>query len=80
MKTVLYFLIIAFLAIMLMALTGCKSCPPTVVSTNNLTQTNYDYQCLSGDKTFSEIIICQKAQDAAEKKQNNITNEFLKTK
>ena len=80
MKAIFTFLILVFLAICLMILTGCKSCPPTVVSTNNLTQTNYDYQCLVGDKTFSEIIICQKAQDQAEKKQNNITNEFLKTK
>lgn len=76
----IYFLILAFAVIFLLILTGCQSCPPVVISTNNLTQTNYDYQCLSGDKTFSEIIICQKAQDNAEKKQNNITNEFLKTK
>lgn len=80
MKTIFYFVLIVFLGIMIMILTGCQSCPPTVVSTNNLTQTNYDYQCLTGDKTFSEIIICQKAQDTAEKKQNDITNEFLKTK
>ena len=80
MKAVFTFLVLVFLAICLMVLTGCQSCPPTIVSTNNLTQTNYDYQCLSGDKTFSEIIMCQKAQDAAEKKQNDITNEFLKTK
>ena len=80
MKTILYFILIVFLGIMLMVIAGCKTCPPTVVSTNTLTQTNYEYQCLAGDKTFSEIIICQKAQDTAEKKQNDITNEFLKTK
>ena len=76
----LYFLTLLIVGILSILLMGCQSCPPTVISTNNLTQTNYDYQCLTGDKTFSEIIICQKAQDAAEKKQNNITNEFLKTK
>ena len=80
MRLTLEFMSIILAAIILLILTGCKQCPPTIVSTNNLTQTNYDYQCLSGDKTFSEIIICQKAQDQAEKKQNNITNEFLKTK
>ena len=69
----LYFCLILILA-------GCQQCPTPIISTNNLTQTNYEYHCLTGDKTFSEIIICQKAQDAAEKKQNNITNEFLKTK
>ena len=78
---ILYFLFLFGLSILCaMLLTGCRSCPPTIVTTNNLTQTNYDYQCLSGDKTFSEIIICQKAQDTAEKEQNNITNKFLKTK
>ena len=80
MKSILEFIFIVFIALMVVILAGCKQCPPTIVSTNNLTQTNYDYQCLSDDKTFSEIIICQKAQDQAEKKQNNITNEFLKTK
>ena len=76
----LYFLTLLLDGILSILLMGCQSCPTPVISTNNLTQTNYDYQCLAGDKTFSEIIICQKAQDAAEKKQNNITNEFLKTK
>lgn len=80
MRSILEFMLLMLAAIVLLILAGCKQCPPTIVSTNNLTQTNYDYQCLSGDKTFSEIIICQKAQDQAEKKQNNITNEFLKTK
>lgn len=80
MRLTLEFMSIILTVIILLILAGCKQCPPTIVSTNNLIQTNYDYQCLSGDKTFSEIIICQKAQDQAEKKQNNITNEFLKTK
>ena len=62
------------------ALAGCTTCPTPVISTNNLTQTDYDYQCLAGDKTFSEIIVCYKTQDKAEKKQNKITNDFLKTK
>lgn len=77
---VLYFVFIAFLAILVMLLTGCKSCPPTLVTTNNLTQTNYDYQCLAGDKSFSEIIVCYKTQDSAEKAQNNLTNKLLETK
>jgi len=80
MRGLITLLGICILIIFLMLLNGCQSCPPTIVTTNNLTQTNYDYQCLAGDKTFSEIILCQKAQDAAEKKQNDITNEFLKTK
>jgi len=76
----LYFVFIAFLAILVMLLAGCKSCPPTLVTTNNLTQTNYDYQCLAGDKSFSEIIVCYKTQDSAEKAQNNLTNKLLETK
>ena len=77
---VLYSVFIAFLAILVMLLAGCKSCPPTLVTTNNLTQTNYDYQCLAGDKSFSEIIVCYKTQDSAEKAQNNLTNKLLETK
>ena len=47
------------------------------ISTNRFIQTDYDYDCLSGDKTFSEIIICQQKQDAAEKTQNHITNDLI---
>ena len=80
MKTILEFMSIILAAIILLILVGCKQCPPTIVTTNNLTQTNYDYQCLAGDKTFSEIIICQKAQDHAEKAQNDLTNKMLENK
>ena len=71
---------IFYLFLMCFCLIGCIKCPTPVISTNNLTQTDYDYQCLAGDKTFSEIIVCYKTQDKAEKKQNKITNDFLKTK
>jgi hypothetical protein len=56
---------------------GCTTTKPTVIQTNKFIQTDYDYNCLTGDKTFSEIIICYQAQDKAEKAQNKITNELI---
>jgi len=79
-KQIIYFMLIVFCGIIVITLAGCKSCPPTIVTTNNLTQTNYDYQCLSGEKSFSEIIVCYKTQDKAEKAQNDLTNKMLETK
>ena len=59
---------------------GCTSTTQVNISTNNLVQTDYDYQCLDGTKTFTQIIVCYQAQDKAEKVQNKITNELLKNK
>lgn len=59
-------------------LLGCTSEKTIVVSTNQLIQTNYNYQCLDGTKTFTQIILCYQAQDKAEKAQNKITNDLLK--
>lgn len=77
-NTFLIKLILFFVFLIMMCLVvGCTSNKPEVISTNRFLQTDYDYDCLSGDKTFSEIIICQQKQDAAEKTQNHITNELI---
>lgn len=76
MKTIckiIFFLV--FFLFLFAFLPGCKS--NTVITTNEFLQTNYDYQCLDGTKTFTEIIICYQTQDQAEKMQNNITNELI---
>ena len=67
-KLLLFFILI---------LSACTFSKPTIISTNNIIQTNYDYNCLTNDKTFTEIIICYQAQDKAEKAQNKITNELI---
>lgn len=72
-KIALFFIFL----IMLCLVVGCTFDKPEVISTNRFLQTDYDYDCLSSDKTFSEIIICQQKQDAAEKTQNHITNELI---
>ena len=50
---------------------------PTVISNNMYYQTDYNYFCFNGDKTWSQIVVCLKAQDDAEKAQNKVTNELL---
>lgn len=50
---------------------------PTVIHTNRLYQTDYDYQCFSGNKTWSEIVVCLNIQNQAERAQNKITNDIL---
>lgn len=66
-------LIILFACIVL---SGCFS--DTVIHTNNMYyQTDYDYQCFSGNKTWSEIVVCLNTQNQAERAQNKITNDIL---
>jgi hypothetical protein len=57
-------------------LTGCAK-TPTTIKNNQFYQTNYDYMCFENDKTWSEIVICLKAESQAEKAQNKITNDLL---
>lgn len=58
-------------------LIGCTTNKTVVVSTNKFIQTDYEYNCLDGTKTFSQIIVCYQAQDIAEKKQNEVTNTMI---
>lgn len=69
-----------FVLTSLFILCSCNLCKVPVVSTNEFVQTNYDFNCLTGDKTFSEIIICYQEQDKAEKIQNEVTNKIIKDK
>lgn len=59
-------------------LTGCswfnKS---TTINTNQFYQTDYNYFCFEGDKTWSQIVVCLDAQSKAERTQNKITNDML---
>lgn len=66
------------LLLFVLILCSCGICKNTVIHTNQFIQTNYDFNCLEGDKTLSEIIVCYQEQDKAEKAQNNITNSLLK--
>ena len=59
-------------------LSACaKTEPAPVINTNQFIQTNYDFHCLDGTKTFTQIILCYQEQDDAEKAQNNITNKLI---
>ena len=69
-----------FVLVSLFILCSCSLCKVPVVSTNEFIQTNYDFNCLASDKTFSEIIICYQEQDKAEKIQNEVTNKMIKDK
>lgn len=78
MRRILIKIVLFFIFLMMLCLVvGCTFNKPEVISTNRFLQTDYDYDCLSSDKTFSEIIICQQKQDTAEKTQNHITNELI---
>lgn len=61
-------------------LLGCTFNRPNIINTNQYIQTDYDFQCLTGEKTFTEIIICYQEQDSAEKMQNRLTNELINKK
>lgn len=80
MKNILSFIWIVILAIVLTCtLSGCTEQPQTtIINTNQFIQEDYNYMCLDGKKTFTQIIICYQAQDKAEKTQNKITNELIK--
>ena len=58
-------------------LSGCFG--DTVIPTNRLYQTDYDYQCFSGSETWSEIVVCLNTQNQAERAQNKVTNDILDT-
>ena len=60
--------------------TCAKTEPAPVINTNQFIQTNYDFHCLDGTKTFTQIILCYQEQDDAEKVQNNITNKLINKK
>lgn len=59
---------------------GCSSLRHDQVIMNDFHQTDYDYNCLDGTKTFSQTIVCMMAQDDAEKAQNKVTNDLLEKK
>ena len=73
----LYFFLLALLT---SVLGGCSATNITTVSVNEFYQTDYDYNCLEENKTFSQIIICLKTQDDAEKAQNKVTNDLITNK
>lgn len=78
MKRLILFIIFVFFCLMLV---GCSWFgTTTTINTNQYYQTDYNYFCLDGDKTWSQIVVCLKAEDDAEKAQNKITNELLDQK
>lgn len=80
MKTFCKYLLIAILFLFAFScISGCTT-KTTVISTNNFIQTDYNYNCLEGDKTFTQIILCYQTQDKAEKVQNKVTNELIQGK
>ena len=73
------FKILRFLAVLSFAvmLASCTVTKTESINTNQFLQTDYNYNCLDGTKTFTQIIVCYQEQDAAEKAQNKITNELI---
>lgn len=61
----------------IMILMSCTHKDIRPVYTNKYVQKDYDYNCLDGTKTFTQIIICYQTQDEAEKVQNKVTNELI---
>lgn len=74
-----YLLIVVLFLFVFSCINGCTT-KTTVISTNNFIQTDYNYNCLEGDKTFTQIILCYQTQDKAEKVQNKVTNELIQGK
>lgn len=74
-----------FIALCVMLFFFCMflgSCTTTnsTIQTNQYYQTDYQYFCFDGDKTWSQIVICLDAESKAEKAQNKITNDLLSEK
>lgn len=74
MRNFLYICLYVFIILLLI---GCSSTKQEIINVNNYLQTNYDYNCLDGTKTFTQIILCYQEQDEAEKTQNEITNDLI---
>lgn len=76
-----YFFRVIFLYVLMifevLVLVGCTPERITNIYTNKYIQKDYDYNCLDGTKTFTQIIICYQAQDKAEKVQNKVTNDLI---
>lgn len=67
-----------FIVIFSLFLSSCSLfTKPTVISNNMYYQTDYNYFCLDGDKTWSQIVVCLDAESKAEKAQNKVTNDLL---
>ena len=62
-----------------LTLVGCSwfSNSNTIINTHYFYQTDYNYFCFDGDKTWSQIVICLDAENKAEKAQNKVTNDLL---
>ena len=74
-KRIMLLIILAFFCLMLV---GCSWFgTTTTISTNQYFQTDYNYFCLDGDKTWSQIVVCLDAESKAEKAQNKVTNDLL---
>ena len=73
---ILFFRLCLYVLVILLLL-GCSMDKQEIINTNTYLQTNYDYNCLDGTKTFTEIILCYQKQDEAEKTQNEITNDLI---
>ena len=79
MKKLIKIVLCVILLFFCLMVAGCSwfNTKPTVISNNMYYQTNYNYFCLDGDKTWSQIVVCLKAESDAEKAQNKVTNDLL---
>lgn len=74
LKILRFFAVLSF-AVYLASCSNTKKIE--VVNYNQFIQTNYDFNCLDDNKTFTQIILCYQKQDDAEKAQNKITNDLI---
>lgn len=75
LKKIVLLVILLFFCLMLV---GCSwLSTTTTISNNNYYQTDYNYFCFDGDKTWSQIVVCLDAESKAEKAQNKVTNDLL---
>ena len=76
LKRIMLLTIALFFCLMLV---GCSwfSNSNTTINTHHFYQTDYNYFCFDGDKTWSQIVICLDTENKAEKAQNKVTNDLL---
>lgn len=78
MKKLIKIILCIVLLFFCLMLAGCSWFnTTTTINKNQFYQTDYNYFCLDGDKTWSQIVVCLKAESDAEKAQNKVTNDLL---
>ena len=75
LKRIILVLILGLFCLMLVSCSWFGT--TNTINVNQYYQTDYNYFCFDGNKTWSQIVVCLDAESKAEKAQNKVTNDLL---